>query len=71
MHPYLEEKGKGKGKHSPTERPLHREPWMRRSHPRRNRDLDAISEQAPSTHPSMPDLVEDEDLDDGQTLHHV
>ena len=43
---------------------FHREPWSRRSHPRRHRELDATSEQAASTHPSMPDLVEDENEDE-------
>ena len=71
IHPYLEEKGKGKGIHIPADRPVHREHWSRRSHPRRHSDLDDASEQPPSTHPSMPDLVEDEDLEGEQTIVHT
>ena len=78
MHPYLEDKGKGKGKQTRT---LHRESWNRRTHPRGLRvdvvlraagaaataeDLDNIVEQAASTHTSMPDLVEDENEDEDE-----
>ena len=93
MHPYLHDKGKDKGK-GKSGRTLHREAWNRRTRPRGLRvdnawraagaettaqDLDDFVEQAASTHPSMPDLVvnenEDEDEesddadDDDQSVH--